>query len=203
MPGLISKLSEFIVFGAIAAAIVMNILLITTCEMLTTRIGTLGLFHYSVKADYRDWQATDGCVNIDAEVEDTAFNCARVCSIMGLIFGCAIFFFGGFKQCICNLPCAGLILTISHLGVQIMLSLVWVVHLNKICEQTYCSWGEGATYLLVTQLLYLGAGIFSRCLPEPRYKREKAEKPVEVAEPEPEPAPAAPKAEIEEQPAEA
>lgn len=184
-----SKLREHV-------AVVMNILLITTCEMLKTRIGTLGLFKYSVTSDFGDWTNTGGCVDITSDVSDTAFNCARVCSIMGLIFGAAILFFGTFKQCICNLPCSGLILSISHLGVQIMLSLVWVVHLNQVCDKTSCSWGEGATYLLTTQLLYLGAGIFTRCLPEPRYKREKEAKPVEEAEPEP-----APKADIEEQPA--
>lgn len=155
--------------------------------MLITRGGTLGLFSYSIDRDgFFGKEVTDGCVDIEGDVSDTALNCARTCAVMALAFGCALLFFGGFRQFFCKLPCTRLVLTISNIGVQIMLALVWVVHANGMCNETKCSWGEGASFLLSTQLLYLGAGIFTRCLPEPRYERSKEEQkeivPVEYAE---------------------
>lgn len=191
MPGIIGRFAEFIIFGSITAALVLNIILLTSCEMLIVPGGTLGLYNYEIKTNSNQFTVTDGCVNIESDVSDTAFNCARICAVIALIFGVAILFFGVFKQCICNLPCAGLILGISHLGVQIMLSLVWVIHLGDACNSG-CNWGIGATYLLVAQILYLAAGCFSRCLPEPRYKEKKdkeREHDVEVAEPAPQPKP--------------
>ena len=158
----------------------MNIVLVASCEMLKFRSGTLGLFKYEFFGDLGEFSGTDGCVRT-SNVDNTAFKCAQVCSVLALVFGAAILFFGVFKQCFCNLPGSGLILSVSYLCVQISLALVWVIYDSNICAYVSCEWSKGATYLIVTQALYFVSGIFTYCLPEPRYKRLKEEMP----EPEP------------------
>jgi hypothetical protein len=38
-----------------------------------------------------------------------------------------------------------------------------------------CSWDDGATALLLSQLFYFFASVFTRCMREPRYIRKKNE----------------------------
>lgn len=98
---------------------------------------------------------------------------ARVCSVMALVFGLLLVFFGFFKQCLCKLPCSQLIMDISGTGVQISLALVWPVWRSEPCKTFGCQWGEAATFLLISQICYLGASIFSRCMRDPRYVRKQ------------------------------
>jgi hypothetical protein len=162
--------------------------------MLKVPTGTLGLFKYEFDGAIGGYGGTDGCVRI-SNVDDTALKCAQVCSILALVFGAAILFFGVFKQCLCNLPFSGLILSVSYLCVQISLALVWVIYDTSVCANGRCEWSEGATYLIVAQALYFVSGIFTYCLPEPRYKRCREEmpepepKPKDPEEPVPEPKP--------------
>jgi hypothetical protein len=57
---------------------------------------------------------------------------------------------------------------------------------TELCDVVSCSWGKGSKYLLSTQICYLGASIFTRCMREPRYERKKNEpEPEPKEEPEP------------------
>lgn len=58
------------------------------------------------------WRANvlgSGCVGWDketAEATDWILNMARATSMMALILGCILTFYGFFKQCLCPLPCS-------------------------------------------------------------------------------------------------
>jgi hypothetical protein len=159
-------------------AVVTNILLTTSCELFkVTDIVTMGLFRYSVdNVDGGDCQTIDDDdENQLYEYRDAALNCGRVCSILALCFGAVLVLCAIIKQFLCPLPLAQKLIDISGTLVQIMLALVYVAWRTGACQDFGCEWGQGATMLVVTQLLYLAASIFTRCMREPRYERRKNE----------------------------
>jgi hypothetical protein len=92
--------------------------------------------------------------------------------MMGLCFGGIFALCFLFNQCLFPLPCGQKLMDISSTGVQVSLSLVWAITWSDVCDDFGgCEWGDGATALIVTQAMYFGASIFSRCMREPRYKR--------------------------------
>ena len=98
----------------------------------------------------------------------------RACSMMGLIFGCILTFFGFFKQCLCPLPLGNKLIDISGVLVQISLALTWPMIRSSVCDTYGCSWGGGATALLCSQLFFFAASVFTRCMRPPRYERRQA-----------------------------
>lgn len=46
-----------------------------------------------------------------------------------------------------------------------------------------CRWGDGAWALLLAQIFFFVASIFSRCMREPRHERRKEQKRKEQEEP--------------------
>ena len=57
--------------------------------------------------------------------------------------------------------------------VQISLALTWPMIRSSVCDLYGCSWGGGATALLLAQLFFFFASVFTRCMREPRYVRVK------------------------------
>lgn len=103
--------------------------------------------------------------------------CAYQCSMMALVFGCILTFFGFFNQCLCPLPCGQRLMDISGVGVQLSLALTWPMIRSSVCDENGgCRWGDGATALLLAQLFFFFASVFSRCMREPRYERRKEDK---------------------------
>jgi hypothetical protein len=176
-----------------------------SCELLNVRgLGTFGPWREAITdpGNCVSWSKDDAqysgeyavmrlmcrryliiCVLIDLMAlllchTDWLINMARATSLMAVIFGCLLTFFGFFKQCLCKLPCSQIILDVSGFGVQICLSLVWPIWRSQPCKTFGCEWGEAATFLLISQLCYLAAAIFSRCMRDPRYVR-KQERPGE------------------------
>jgi hypothetical protein len=160
--------------------VVTNILLIQACDLLDLERngsvqGSLGLFQWDDPTDGNFGQCDTISDLEDKAIEDKAFKCARVCAILALCFGAILFVFGFFKQCLCALPCTQILMDLSSTCVQIMLALVYVIWLSEACDLYVCVYGNGATYLIVTQLLWLAAGCFSRCMREGRRERNKGE----------------------------
>ena len=98
------------------------------CDMLELRNGSIGPWRADIDGS--------GCVGWDktAEGTDWLLNMARVCSMMGLILGCILTFFGFFKQCLCPLPCSQIIMDISGVALQISLALVWPMIRSDVCQ---------------------------------------------------------------------
>jgi hypothetical protein len=158
----------------VTVPVVFNILVITSCELLeVSGDTTLGLFKFKPGELF----GGGDCREFEEKSEDPAVNCARVCSVMALIFGTAILFFGFFKQCLCKLPLTKLIMDLSGLGIQICMALVYVAWRNDVCETYGCEWGKGITFNLCAQICYLAASCLVRCMREPRYERRKDEPP--------------------------
>jgi hypothetical protein len=157
--------------------VVTNALLIKSCDLLDLSVGadirgSLGLFYADPPGN------TQGeCIEIssveDRSIDDKALKCARVCCIMALAFGSILFVFGFFKQCICPLPCTQPLMDLSSSCVQICLALVYVIWLTDACDTYACSYGDGSTYLILTQIFWLVAGCFSRCMREGRKGRRQ------------------------------
>ena len=172
--GLIGLVSELVVLGCFVGGIACNSAVIGTCDML--ELGRNG-----VNGHLGPWRADidgSGCVGWDkddaGDAADWLINMARACSMMALIFGIVMAVFGFFHQCLCPLPCSQRMLDLSGLGVQIGLALTWPMIRSDVCDSFGgCSWGGGATALVLAQLFYFAASIFTRCMREPRYKRRQ------------------------------
>lgn len=156
--------------------VITNSLLVSACDLLELRqggvpVGTLGLFEFNNPQD-----DVNECVAIsdiaDRNIEDKAFKCARVTSLMAFGFGGVLLVFGFFKQCLFPLPCTELLMDLSSTGVQICLALVYVIWLSEACDLYQCVYGDGATYLICTQILWLIVGCFGRCMREGRSERK-------------------------------
>lgn len=154
----------------------MNALLVTSCELLDLNArgfkqGSIGLLEFNNPLD----PDVDECVPVtdllDREIEDRAFRCAQISAFMAFGFGGVLLLFGFFKQCLCKLPCTKLMMDISATGVQICLALVYVIWMSEACDIYTCVYGDGATYLLSTQVLWLIVGCFARCMREGRSER--------------------------------
>lgn len=171
--GLIGCIFEVVVLACIAGGLASNSAVVSTCDMLNLRNG----------GHIGPWRADiggSGCVGWDKDEAgddvDWLINMARACSMMALIFGIIFAVFGTFHQCLCPLPCSQRIMDLSGVGVQIGLALTWPMIRSEVCDDFGgCSWGGGATALLFAQLFYFAASIFTRCMREPRYKRQQDE----------------------------
>ena len=169
--GLIGFIAELAVLGCIAAGIAANAAVVGTCEMLQLgrNAGYIGPWRADIEGS--------GCqawYKEDSDLDDWLINMARACSMMALIFGIILAIFGFFNQCLCPLPCTQRVLDLSGLGVQVGLILTWPMIRSDVCEEFGgCSWGSGATSLMLSQLFYLIASLFTRCMREPRYKRRQ------------------------------
>jgi hypothetical protein len=157
------------------SSVVTNALLLTSCDLLDLsggfNKGSLGLFQWNNPSDGKEDECFDFPPDEEREIEDKALKCAQVCAILALCFGGVLFVFGFFKQCIIPLPCSQRIMDLTSACVQLFLALVYVVWASKACDFYSCSYGDGATYLIVTQFLWLGAGCFSRCMRDGRWER--------------------------------
>jgi hypothetical protein len=61
---------------------------------------------------------------------------------------------------------------LSGAFVQIMLALVYVIWLTEACANSfYCTAGDGGIYLPLTQLFWLAASCFTRCMRPGRHER--------------------------------
>lgn len=171
--GLVGFLAEIIVLGACVAAVVTNVLLITTCELLDiTRgisYGSAGLFRWKGSGEDAECTEIDNLEGFSSD--DKALKCAQVCSIMAICFGGILLVFGFFKQCIIPLPCTQRLMDLSGAVVQLFLGLVYVVWWSETCNSYFCQNGDGFVYLYLTQLFWLIAGIFSRCMRPGRWER--------------------------------
>jgi hypothetical protein len=158
----------------------MNVLFIQACDLIDLNnddaaFGTLGLFNYQLP------QIHNGCVETLEEggsgvglVDDRAWKCAQICSLISLACGGILFVFGFFKQCLIPLPCSQLLMDLSSTCVQLSLALVYVIWFSETCRELYdCSYGHGSLYLIICQALWMVAGCFTRCMRPGRSERTK------------------------------
>ena len=170
MGNLVGFVAELLTLGCVGCALAANLYVVLTCEMLELRFGgKIGPWRAQLpQGDCEVWSKAD------TDADDWLLNMARATSMMGLCFGGIFAVFLLFQQCLFPLPCGQRLMDLSATGVQISLALTWAITWSDVCD-TFggCSWGDGAIALLICQGLYFGAGIFNRCMREPRYKRHE------------------------------
>jgi hypothetical protein len=175
---------EVIVLACCAAAVVTNSLLLRTCQVLklsvgendVATVGSLGLYFANFPEGTVIEDTNGQCIRIDNvpnidNYKDAAFNCARVCAVIAFICGACLLLFGVFKQCLCPLPGTQLVMDVSGGIVQIMLALVYVIWATEACNVFQCTFGNGGTYLVLTQLFWMLAACFTRWMRPGRYER--------------------------------
>jgi hypothetical protein len=162
-----------IVLGFIAAGLAANAAVVGTCKMLKLNRGAGYIGPWRADID------GSGCISWDkdaTELDDWIINMARACSLMALCFGSVLALFAFFNQCLCPLPCTQPILDFSGVALQISLALTWPMVRTSACDEFGgCTWDDGATSLLLSQVFYFCASIFTRCMREPRWKRRQNE----------------------------
>ena len=140
----------------------------TVENIVGTDEGSFGLFQY------QDPDGGDECIEIPEDAGDGWFRTAQVCSIISLCSGAILTFFGFCKQCCFQLPCSQLIMDLSSVLTQVTLALVYLVWGSTVCKDLYnCSWGQGQGLLVLTQIFWLAAGCFTRCMRDGRSERRK------------------------------
>lgn len=187
MPGpFVGFVFEIVVLACCGAAVVTNSLLLASCEFFKLSVGrvpvgSLGLYfaNFPPSTDLTDITGT--CIRIDIvpnieDVKDTAFNCARVCAVIAFIFGAILLVFGFFKQFLCPLPCTQLLMDICGGSIQFFLVLVYVIWASEACDVYQCTFGDGGTYLVLTQIFWMLAACFTRCMRPGRYERRQEAK---------------------------
>lgn len=151
--GLIGCIAEICVICCIIGAIICNAYLLGTCDMLQLGGGALGEIG-PWRADIRG--VTNGCVSWSkSDVDDTFLKMGRATSMMAFCFAFIFLFVGLIKQCCCKLPCANMILNICSTCITLSLALVWPMIRSEPCKQYGCTWGGGATALLLAVSCFL------------------------------------------------
>ena len=158
-------------------SVITNFMLIAECEFFIlggdVKEGSIGLF-------FVDPPTMDGgCMKINQDdfkslnIDDAAWKCARVCACMAASFGVLMSVLVVFKQCIIPLPCHQRLVDLSSVVIQVGLALVYLMWRSDACDVYVCNYGKGGTLLICTQVLWLAAGCFSRCMRDGRYERRE------------------------------
>jgi hypothetical protein len=133
--------------------------------------STFGLFR--VKPPGMDLD--DECIEINPkdfkewEIDDAAWKFARVCACLALGFGFILSSLALFK--LYMPPVSQSIIDLTSAMIQVCLALVYVMWTGEMCDTYDCEYGKGTTLLIVTQVLWLIAGCFTRFMPDGRFER--------------------------------
>ena len=150
MAGIIKRLSSFIVIGSIIAAVVFNVLVLSSCEFFvgstdgstsTEDNVELGLFRFSVNDGNSTYDTEGTCENYSdwpqGENVPETVRAAQVCGCLAPIFGLILLLLVVMNQWCCKVPCGGILIGISHVGVNLSMALVWLIIRNDVCVSTY------------------------------------------------------------------
>jgi len=168
--GLIGLIAELLVLGSCAAAVVTNAMLLASCDFMGIENfvgrdqGSFGLYKFRAPGDEK-------CSDIPEDAGDGWFTTAQVCAVIAFCAGGILLVLAFFKQCIVPLPCTQRLMDLSATLVQVCLALVYLVWGSEICDTYHCFYGDQGTLLILTQVFWLAAGCFSRCMRPGRFER--------------------------------
>ena len=168
--GLIGFVAEIAVLLCIIGGVVSNAYVCATCDMLRlgNGFGEIGPWRADISG------LTNGCVSWNkAQTDDWIIKMGRATSMMALCFGVIFLVVGFIHQCCCKFPFAQCLLNISGTCITLSLALVWPMIRSDTCTQYGCTWGGGATALVLSMIFYFAASIFACFMREPRYVRNE------------------------------
>ena len=133
--------------------VLMMLLTLSSSDLLRYDGGSLGLTKYKDESTGESIQffgLDDPALQVGKQAGVFAF-------VMGLIFLCLL----AVNNFVVQIPFSEVIVTVLGAVIQLCLLAVYVSKDNGICEVEGCSWGNGATWLLMSQIMMLSASIGS------------------------------------------
>ena len=180
--GFVGLLATIITLACLACGLFFNLMVIGSCEFLQGGSGTedpyrFGVWKYSVDDTGSDFDTGGECMNLsdlfDKQELDWKFRTAQVCSIIAPCGGVMLLLLVLLSQCCCPVPFLGKLLTLGYILANVGTSLVWLVKTNDVCGTLVggCEWGDGAIWLLISQIAYAIGAISYRYLPDPKVRQ--------------------------------
>ena len=121
------NLFRFIVLGSLITGFGFGIWVLGDCRYLENTAGELevGVFRYSLNRLSSPYNTDGECVEYNDKAADGYVRTAQVCATLAPIFGLILIVLISIQQCCCNIPCSGLIVSISYTGAQVSVVSVW------------------------------------------------------------------------------
>jgi hypothetical protein len=133
----------------------MILLTLSSSDLLRYDGGALGLMKYK--------DGSTGESTIFFGLEDPALEAARNAAVSAFVVGILYLFVLAMHNCVSRIPGGDILLSILGAVIQLCLLAVYVAKDNGICEVEGCSWGRGATWLIMSQIIMISASIGSIC----------------------------------------
>ena len=132
----------------------MNLFTLSSCDLLRYDGGSLGLTKYEDGSMGGAGEITSFLGLIEDPALEAGRKAATAAFVLGLIFlpMLTIHNFGAF-----SIPYNDILLSLIGAGIQLCLLVVYTAKDNGICEVEDCSWGSGATWLLMSEMMLLAA----------------------------------------------
>lgn len=134
-------------------AVLMNLLTLSSSDLLRYNGGSIGLTKYKDGSTGQSIAFSD----MDDQALEVARNAGVYAFISAFLFLCLL----TVHKFVARVPCSDILLTLLGAVIQLCLLSVYIAKDNSICELELCSWGTGATWLLLSQILMLSASIGS------------------------------------------
>jgi len=145
MPGLVSRLSVFIVIGSLLVGFAFNIVVVNSCEFFKgstdkqnagDNVG-LGVFKFSVEDTNSTYDTSGECEKYtdwpEGQTVPGTIRTAQVCASLAPACGFLLLVLVVLNQCCCKVPCSGILQGIAHFVLHISMALVWLITRNDVC----------------------------------------------------------------------
>ena len=113
--------------------------------------GSLGLMNF-------ENESTEGRTAF-IEVDDPALELGRKAGVYAFLLDIIFLSMLAIHNYVSRFPYDDVLLTIFGAGIQMCLLVVYSAKDNGVCEVEGCSWGSGATWLFLTEIMMLSASI--------------------------------------------
>ena len=117
--------------------------------------------------------ANTGQTNDFLGLEDPALEAARIAGVSAFIIGLVYLCMLSIHYFVTRIQYSDILLGILGAVIQLCLLVVYIAKDNGICEIEGCSWGSGATWLLISEIMMLSASIGSIYTSENLFIRNK------------------------------
>ena len=129
----------------------MILLTLSSVDLLRYDGGSLGLTKYKNESTGKRTEFFG--------LEDPALEAGRKAGVFAFVVGLVFLGVLTMNNFVARIPYSDFFVTIFGAAVQLCLLAIYVAKDNGICEMEGCSWGRGATWLLMAQIMMLSASI--------------------------------------------
>jgi len=147
-------------------SVIMNLMTISSSDLFRYDGGALGL------TKYKDESTGERITFLT--LEDPALEAGRNAAVYAFIVGLLYISMSTIHHFVARIPYCDILLSILGAVIQLCFLVVYVAKDNGICEVEGCSWGSGATWLFMSEILMLSASVGSLYASEHLWIRNKA-----------------------------